>query len=150
MVRLNHALSGFDQTDKSITAQFSQRGNHSPAEYTAVTADVLIAADGINSTARRIFYPNEGPPRFSGRMLWRGCIEREPYLTGASMIWAGYADQKFIAYPISRRSADKGKSLINWIAELRIRRKDDKDLTPPKTDWTKAVSKTVFEGPFKS
>ena len=105
---------------------------------------------GINSTARRILYPNEDPPRFSGRMLWRSCIKREPYLTGASIVQAGDADQKFITYPISQRSADKGKGLINWIAELRIREKDDKDLTPPKTDRTKAVSKTVFEGPFES
>ncbi|KAF6831091.1 monooxygenase [Colletotrichum musicola] len=147
-VRLNHALTGFSQDDKSITAEFSQRRDGAPAEQSAVTGDVLIAADGINSTARRILSPDEGPPRFSGRMLWRGCIEREPYLTGASMVWAGHADQKFIAYPISQRSADKGRSLVNWIAELRIRDRDDGDLTPPKTDWTKAVDKSVFEGRF--
>ncbi|KAF6803963.1 monooxygenase [Colletotrichum sojae] len=147
-VRLNHALTGFSQDDKSITAEFSQRRDGAPAEQSAVTGDVLIAADGINSTARRILYPDEGPPRFSGRMLWRGCIERERYLTGASMVWAGHADQKFIAYPISQRSADKGRSLVNWIAELRIRDRDDGDLTPPKTDWTKAVDKSVFEGRF--
>lgn len=150
VVRLNHALSGFEQDEKHITAQFSQKRDGAEAEMVAVTGDVLIAADGINSTARRILYPKEGPPRFSGRMLWRGCIEREPYLTGASMVWAGHADQKFIAYPISQRSADKGKSLVNWIAELRIRGKDDTDLTPPKTDWTKAVNKEVFAGPFES
>jgi 2-polyprenyl-6-methoxyphenol hydroxylase-like FAD-dependent oxidoreductase len=127
-VHLNHALTGFEQNEKSITAQFSQRRDGAPA-----------ALPG-----------NEGPPRFSGRILWRGCLERETYLTGASMVWAGHADQKFIAYPISQRSADKGKSLVNWIAELRIRGKDDEDLTPPKTDWTKAVDKSIFEGPFES
>ncbi|KAJ4369905.1 hypothetical protein N0V83_005669 [Neocucurbitaria cava] len=150
VLHLNHALTGFEQNEKHITAQFSRRRDGAPAELSDVVGDILIAADGINSTARRILYPNEGPPRFSGRMLWRGCIERTPYLTGASMVWAGHADQKFIAYPISHRSAEKGKSLVNWIAELRIRGKDDKDLTPPKTDWTKAVSKSVFEGPFES
>lgn len=149
-VHLNHALTGFSQDSKTITAQFSQRRDGASAELAAVSGDLLIAADGINSTARRILYPDEGPPRFSGRMLWRGCLERAPYLTGASMVWAGHADQKFIAYPISQRSADKGKSLVNWIAELRIRGKDDKDLTPPKTDWTKAVDKSIFEGPFAS
>ncbi|KAK1461658.1 monooxygenase [Colletotrichum melonis] len=148
-VNLNHALTGFSQDEKSITAEFSQRRDGAPAGQSSVTGHILIAADGINSTARKVLYPNEGPPRFSGRMLWRGCIEREPYLTGASMVWAGHADQKFIAYPISQRSADKGKSLVNWIAELRIRDKDDEDLTPPKTDWTKAVDKSVFEGPFQ-
>jgi 2-polyprenyl-6-methoxyphenol hydroxylase-like FAD-dependent oxidoreductase len=148
VLHLNHALTGFSQTERSITAQFSQRRDGVPAQQSDVTGDILIAADGINSTARRILYPDEGPPKFSGRMLWRGCIERDPYLTGASMVWAGHTDQKFIAYPISQRSADKGKSLVNWIAELRIRGKDDLDLTPPKTDWTKAVNKEVFAGPF--
>ncbi|KDN70395.1 putative monooxygenase [Colletotrichum sublineola] len=148
-VRLNHALTGFSQDAGSITAEFSRRRDGAPAEQSSVTGDILIAADGINSAARRILYPDEGPPRFSGRMLWRGCLEREPYLTGASMVWAGHADQKFIAYPISQRAADGGKSLVNWIAELRVRAADDKDLTPHKTDWTKAIDKAVFEGPFR-
>ncbi|KAK0384294.1 hypothetical protein NLU13_8382 [Sarocladium strictum] len=149
-IHLQHALSGFTQDDSHITAHFSQRRDGQPAEMAEVTADLLIAADGINSTARRILYPNEGPPRFSGRMLWRGCIEQEPYLTGASMVWAGHADQKFIAYPISNRSAERGRSLVNWIAELRVRSKDDEDLTPPKSDWTKAVDTSVFEKPFET
>jgi 2-polyprenyl-6-methoxyphenol hydroxylase-like FAD-dependent oxidoreductase len=147
-IRLGHALSNFSQNEKSVTASFVNRYEGSSAVAREVTGDVLIAADGINSTARKVLYPNEGPPRFSGRMLWRGCLEREPYLTGASMVWAGHADQKFIAYPISQRSVDKGLSLVNWIAELRIRSKDDEDLTPPKTDWTRAVPKEVFAGPF--
>lgn len=154
VLHLNHALTSFSQEEEDanhITATFSQkRDGAAAANLDSVQGDILIAADGINSTARRILYPNEGPPKFSGRMLWRGCIERAPYLTGASMVWAGHADQKFIAYPISQRSADKGKSLVNWIAELRIRGKDDEDLTPPKTDWTKAVNKSVFAGPFES
>jgi 2-polyprenyl-6-methoxyphenol hydroxylase-like FAD-dependent oxidoreductase len=149
-IRLNHSLSGFTQTAKDITATFVKRHDYTAADLPEVTADVLIAADGINSTVRKILYPLEGPPRFSGRILWRGCIEQEPYLSGASMVWAGHADQKFIAYPISQRSADKGKSLVNWIAELRVRSKDDTDLTPPKTDWTRAVPKEVFAGPFQT
>lgn len=148
-LHLNHALTSFTQDENSITAHFFQRHDGAPAEISSATGAVLIAADGINSAARRLLYPDEGPPKFSGRMLWRGCIERAPYLTCASMLWAGHADQKFIAYPISQRSADKGKSLVNWIAELRIRGKNDGDLTPPKTDWTKAVDKEVFAGPFE-
>jgi 2-polyprenyl-6-methoxyphenol hydroxylase-like FAD-dependent oxidoreductase len=109
----------------------------------------MIAADGINSAVRHVLYPHEGPPRFSGRILWRGCIERAPYLSGASMVWAGHANQKFIAYPISARTAAKGKSLVNWIAELRVRKEDDPDLTPPPADWNRPVSKSNFEGPFQ-
>jgi len=67
------------------------------------------------------------------------------------MVWAGHKDQKFIAYPISAASQEKQKSLVNWIAELRIRSEDDPDTTPPeKTDWTLTVPKERFAGAFQS
>ncbi|ETS84187.1 hypothetical protein PFICI_02212 [Pestalotiopsis fici W106-1] len=147
-VHLGHAFMGYTQDEQSITANFARRNSEEPVEIPSMSGSILIAADGINSTARRLLYPNEGPPRFSGRILWRGCIEREPYLTGASMIWAGHANQKFIAYPISGCSARRGKSLVNWIAELRVRDENDPDLTPPPADWTKTVPKEKFAGPF--
>jgi 2-polyprenyl-6-methoxyphenol hydroxylase-like FAD-dependent oxidoreductase len=150
-VHLGRAFSSFDQDDSSITAHFAIRKSDTSGAD-SVKGDMIICCDGINSSARKILYPSEGPPRFSGRLLWRGCLERAPYLTGASMVWAGHADQKFIAYPISQRSAEKGKSMVNWIAELRIRSKEEleKDTTPPKTDWTKTVDKSVFRGPFEN
>ncbi|KXX79362.1 3-hydroxybenzoate 6-hydroxylase [Madurella mycetomatis] len=148
-VHLDHAFVAYEQDAASITAKFARRGspNETPA-IPSMTGAVLVAADGIKSTARRLLYPKEGPPRFSGRMLWRGCVERDPYLTGASMVWAGHANQKFIAYPISGRAARRGSSLVNWIAELRVRDENDPDLTPPPTDWTKRVPKERFAGPF--
>lgn len=166
-VHLGHALHSWEQEaggGDSITAHFVRRAGGRPEEsraelnghangktpeleFPSMTGAVLIAADGINSTARRVLYPDEGPPRFSGRILWRGCTERAEYLTGASMIWAGHANQKFIAYPIGRRPG--GRSLVNWIAELRVRKEGDPDLTPPPTDWTKSVEKNVFQGPFE-
>ncbi|KAK7995329.1 hypothetical protein PG990_014102 [Apiospora arundinis] len=153
-IHLDHALTTYEQKDQetggdSITATFTRRSDGSPATIPSMSGSILIAADGINSTVRRLLYPQEGPPRFSGRILWRGCVEREsPYLTGASMVWAGHANQKFIAYPISGRSARSGKSLVNWIAELRVRAEGDPDVTPPVTDWTKRVPKERFAGPF--
>lgn len=171
-VHLGHALSSWEQSsgngegrDDTITAHFVRRSSarvngggggseEQQLEHPSMTGAVLIAADGINSTARRVLYPDEGPPRFSGRILWRGCTVRDPYLTGASMIWAGHADQKFIAYPIGRREQQQEdgttvtKSLVNWIAELRVRKDGDPDLTPPPTDWTRPVDKNTFQGPF--
>lgn len=152
-IHLDHTLTSYEQQDQeaggeSITAKFTRRSDGSDAAIPSMTGAVLIAADGINSTGRRLLYPHEGPPRFSGRILWRGCVEREKYLTGASMVWAGHANQKFIAYPISGRSLREGKSLVNWIAELRVRAEGDPDVTPPVTDWTKRVPKDRFAGPF--
>ncbi|HPU50716.1 MAG TPA: flavin-dependent oxidoreductase [Burkholderiaceae bacterium] len=108
-------------------------------------ADAIISADGIHSAVRRQFYPNEGPPRYSGRVLWRATTVGKPFLTGASMVMAGHADQKLVTYPISRRHADRGESLINWIAELKV-----PGDTPPKGDWNKEVALDVFAGPFEA
>lgn len=65
------------------------------------------------------------------------------------MVWAGHADQKFIAYPVGREAEINGRSLVNWIAELRVRDKDDPDLTPPVADWGKTVPKERFAGSFE-
>jgi hypothetical protein len=66
------------------------------------------------------------------------------------MVWAGHADQKFIAYPVGREAELNGQSLVNWIAELRVRDKDDPDLTPPQADWGKVVEKSRFDSHFQS
>lgn len=149
-VHLDHRFTSYTQDSESITAYFTRRTTGTDASIPNMTGSMLIAADGINSHARRLLYPDEGPPHFSGRILWRGCIERMPYLTGASMVWAGHANQKFIAYPISAKSASKNKSLVNWIAELRVRDENDPDVTPPPADWTRSVPKERFAGRFST
>ncbi|MGH8071902.1 MAG: FAD-dependent monooxygenase [Candidatus Entotheonellia bacterium] len=72
-----HQLYDFAQDEHGVTATFIRRDG---AEKT-VTArgDVLIAADGIHSTVRRTFYPDEGVPTWNGIMLWRGAMEYSPF-----------------------------------------------------------------------
>lgn len=82
-----------------------------------VEAEVFIAADGIHSAARRQLHPGEGPPQYSGRLMWRGVTRARPFLSGATMFMAGHPEQKFVAYPLEPVAAD-GTQLINWIAEL--------------------------------
>ncbi len=106
-------------------------------------ADVIVSADGIHSAVRRQFYPDEGLPVYSGRILWRATTVGAPFLTGASMVMAGHANQKLVTYPISKALADEGRSLINWIAELRV-----PGSTPPKHDWNREVSLDVFADAF--
>lgn len=152
-IHLNHSLESFERAEAraaSVRLRFVQRKTAAPAAIPEVEADLAIACDGINSKVRRILYPEEGPPHFSGRILWRGCLEREAFLTGASMVWSGHANQKFIAYPIKKYSPESKKSLVNWIAELRVRDENDPNTTPPeRADWLNSVPKERFAGAFK-
>jgi 2-polyprenyl-6-methoxyphenol hydroxylase-like FAD-dependent oxidoreductase len=86
-VKTDDAFTSYSQNENGITANFTRRSDPSqPADISSKTTDVLVAADGINSTARRLLYPDEGPPNFSGRLLWRGVSLRELFLTGRSMV----------------------------------------------------------------
>jgi 2-polyprenyl-6-methoxyphenol hydroxylase-like FAD-dependent oxidoreductase len=83
------------------------------------TAPILVAADGIHSAVRRQLFPEEGPPRWGGAVLWRGTTVAKPYLSGATMAMAGHEWQKFVTYPISKPDPVTGEALINWIGELK-------------------------------
>ena len=106
-----------------------------------VEADVLVGADGIHSTLRRMRYPDEGLLRYGGRILWRAISRAKPFMTGASMIMAGHQDRKFVCYPIDRPGAD-GLQTINWIAELTV------DQMPERENWNKEGDKADFAGAF--
>ena len=80
-------------------------------------ADAIIAADGIHSAIRRQFFPDEGPPIYSGVNMWRGTTRMMPILSGASMVRAGWLTQgKMVIYPIRR--FDDGTVQMNWVAEI--------------------------------
>ncbi|HXC38339.1 MAG TPA: flavin-dependent oxidoreductase [Burkholderiales bacterium] len=137
------ALVDFTQDAEGVTAVFEDR-ERGGARVEARGA-CLVAADGIHSTARRKFYSDEGPPRFSGRMLWRAITEMPALLDGRTMVWAGHERQKFVCYPISEPVRAQGRSLVNWIAELRVA---ETGSTPPRSDWNREVDKSVFREPF--
>jgi 5-methylphenazine-1-carboxylate 1-monooxygenase len=138
-----HHLKSFQMMGGKVTAQFENR--KTGEKLGSYSADILIAADGIHSTVRKFYYPDEGIPKFSGRILWRGMTESAPFLTGKSMIMAGYQDQKFVAYPVCPDSAAKGRSLVNWIAELSVQ-----DEMPSRADWNKKIDKEKFAPAFSS
>ena len=41
-----------------------------------LTADLVVCADGIRSTGRRIMLP-EAEPRYAGYVAWRGTVDRD-------------------------------------------------------------------------
>ena len=114
-IHFDRRIAGFEQRGQKVLARFTSRDGGS-AE--TVEADLQIGADGIHSTVRAQFFPNEGPPKWQGILMWRGVTIGKPYLGGATMVQAGYHNQKFVCYPISKRHADRGEALINWICDI--------------------------------
>ncbi|GGC54662.1 FAD-dependent monooxygenase [Hoyosella rhizosphaerae] len=53
-------------------------GNTTRVDRVEETADVIIAADGIHSTARRILWPMVSPPEYTGITAWRGISATRP------------------------------------------------------------------------
>ena len=140
-IRTAHALARFEDDGTAVTLHFADRGG---APRPPVRARAVIGADGIHSIVRRTFFPDEGPARFSGRMLWRATTRAKPFLTGRSMIQAGHQDQKFVCYPIQQVPDADGLATINWIAELTV----PVGTTPERENWNKKVDKGVFREPF--
>jgi 5-methylphenazine-1-carboxylate 1-monooxygenase len=129
-VRTGHHLTAFEQDGSGVVAVFADKA--SGACRGSVRGDLLIGADGIHSTVRASLYPGEGPPRFSGMMMWRGIVESEPFLDGRTMIIAGHWNQEAIVYPVSREAARRGRSLTNWVAMLRLGGEQ-----PRREDWSR-------------
>ncbi|WP_027084545.1 flavin-dependent oxidoreductase [Cohnella panacarvi] len=139
-VLTGHHLAEFEQHAGGVTAHFvNRKSGQSIGRY---SADLLIGADGIHSVVRKNYYPDEGAPKYGGRILWRGTTEAPPYLTGRSMIMMGHVDVKFVAYPISAPNP-QGKSQINWIAELTV-----PGGMLDRTDWNRKANKEDFAPSF--
>src|SRR5215510_13003271 len=136
-IRLGERLTGFEQRGNKVHVHFA--GN-------AVEADILIGADGIHSAVRAQFYPNEGPPKWQGILMWRGVTVGKPYLGGATMVQAGHHTQKFVCYPISRAHAQRGEALINWICDLYM----GEGTTPPREDWNRPGKLADFQPRYES
>ena len=143
-----HHLKTFTTKAPTTSAVFENR--RTGEVVGEVQADLLVAADGIHSTVRSTFYPNEGPPKYSGRVLWRGTCIAAPFLTGRSMMQAGHANQKAVVYPISKKIFEEtGNNLTNWIMELQVPGQGKDGTEPPRRqDWSRQVEKSVFAPPF--
>jgi 2-polyprenyl-6-methoxyphenol hydroxylase-like FAD-dependent oxidoreductase len=140
-VLLGHALESFESLGSGVRARFRLRGGERRID---VDGRLLVAADGIHSTARRVFYPDEGPPRWNGARMWRGTAEVAPVLDGRTMVMAGHTQQKFVCYPI--RAESQGLQLQNFVAELRF---DAREL-PEREDWNKPGELADFLPRFES
>lgn len=135
-------LEDWQEEGGDITARFVDR--LSGTRRGDATGALLVGADGIHSSLRRKFYPDEGPPLWNGAILWRGTARAKPYLTGRSMIMAGHEFQKFVCYPISAPD-DDGNATINFIAE----RKFSPDHGWRREDWNRPGDPADFLPQFE-
>ena len=129
-----HALQGFVQDEKSVTAHFIDTKDAMASLQ--LRCEVLVCSDGIHSAGRRTFYPKEGPPSWPGVVMWRGATEWPVWEDGETMAIAGGLAGKFVLYPIS--PVKDGKQLMNWVVNVRV--KDPKNSPPPKESWSSRAS----------
>ena len=127
-IHTDHRCTGVTQDDSGATVHFVQTS--SGAALPPVRADVVIACDGVNSTVRRQFYPDE-KVAFAGINTWRGVTRHKPILTGKSYMRIGSIDTgKMVIYPIVDKLDGEGHQLINWVAEIQ---RDDAAMN----DWNR-------------
>ncbi len=120
-----HHCTGFTQDHAGATAHF-----RSPEGETLdpVHAEAVIACDGIHSVIRKQLHPGEGDPRYSGVTMWRGVTVHPLFLTGASMVRAGWLTTgKMVIYPIRDAVDARGKQLVNWVAEVETAQRTSRD-----------------------
>jgi len=129
-IHTGHRLGAFTQDDAGVTAWFFGRdGSHRATAH----GDILIGADGIHSIVRETLYPDEGPARWNGSMLWRGALEWPQFLTGRSMVIAGGMAAKLVVYPIAEGSRAE-HPLTNWAVLVKV---GEGGAPPRKEDWSR-------------
>ena len=132
---------GFEQSASQVRVRFVDAATGTaPIER---EGDVLIACDGLHSNIRKQLHPHEGEPLYSGVNMWRGTSVWEPILSGASMVRAGWlATGKLVIYPIRNRVDDKGRQLVNWVAELATSKHAQRD-------WNRRGALSDFIGAYE-
>ncbi len=132
--------TGFDQDAAGVTVHFGDPVTKRPRE--SRRGAVAVGCEGIHSVIRKQLYRTEGEPLYSGINMWRGVTRWKPFLSGASMVRAGWLKTgKMVIYPIRDAIDDAGNQLVNWVAEIE---------TPhyKRRDWTRPGALADFIGAF--
>lgn len=130
-IRTGCRVDGFKQSDGGVTVEFSDR----KGARASASGDILIGADGIHSAVRAQLYPDEGPPIWSGIMLWRGCTRWPVWRDGRTMAISGGNFAKFVFYPIGVDPNGNGTRLTNWAVMAKTGETGGSPLRPE--DWSR-------------
>jgi 5-methylphenazine-1-carboxylate 1-monooxygenase len=139
-IRTGWKCTGVEQDQTGATAYF--RDAATDDELLPQRGSVVTACDGLHSVIRKQLHPNEGVPLYSGVTMWRGVTHWPPFLSGASMVRAGWFPRgKLVMYPIRDNIDAQGRQLVNWLAEVE---------TPQRTqrDWNRRGSLEDFIGVY--
>ena len=108
-----HEMIGLAQDAGGVTVQL--------AGGEEARCDLLVCADGIQSTARRLLLP-QLEHRYAGYVGWRGALEEHDLGDGArdvlsdALIYYVIPHSHMLTYPIpSAESAEPGARTINWV-----------------------------------
>lgn len=119
--------TGVTQAQDHIEANFEDGEGRA---LDPVKAAIVVGCDGIHSALRKQLYPHEGAPRYSGVNMWRGVTACKPFLTGGSMVRAGWLTHgKMVIYPIRNNIDAEGNQLVNWVAEIETPARVQRDWT---------------------
>jgi len=139
-IHTGHHLFRFEKgIDGRVRAQFVERD--SGAQVGQVNADLLVGCDGVHSSVRQALYPDEGPPKWNGITMWRGLTATAPFLSGRTMITAGFFGRHVVVYPISKHYENQGRALLNW--NTNVKTADDRPMSPQDWEHTARIEEAV-------
>lgn len=137
-VRLDHRVTSAIQDERGVTAHIE----HTDGTRSILKGDVLVGADGVHSRLRAHLHPGAARPVYTGYMMWRGVSVWPPFLSGASMVRAGwFTPGKLVIYPIRENVDSHGNQLVNWVAELAGPQREQRD-------WNRRGEISDFIDPF--
>ncbi|MBJ7596746.1 FAD-dependent monooxygenase, partial [Candidatus Nephthysia bennettiae] len=112
--RLGGEAVGFEQDASTVRVAFAD-GRESSCQ-------LLVGADGIGSTLRRILLP-EVEPSYAGYVAWRGTVSEDLLSSATREVLDGtityqkFADSHILVYPIPSKegAVERGQRLMNFV-----------------------------------
>ncbi|CAN7631618.1 flavin-dependent oxidoreductase [Neorhizobium tomejilense] len=132
VIRTGCRVEGFEQTEDGVAVHFSGTDGWRGS----ARGDLLVGADGIHSAIRAQLYPDEGPPIWSGIMLWRGATRWPIWRDGRTMVISGGNFAKFVYYPIGADPAEPEMRLTNWAVMAKVGEPGTSPLR--REDWSRS------------
>ncbi|MEV6866097.1 FAD-dependent monooxygenase [Streptosporangium subroseum] len=131
-VRTGAEVTAIRQAEGEVTVAYGSE---------ELRADLVVAADGVRSTVRRLLWPDAPDPRFWGNTIWRGVAKADGVEGGMTLGRGRY----FLVMPVGRgrvywglgAHADRpGVRYDDELAEVRRRTRDWHDPIPALLDAT--------------